>query len=73
MRPIFSGATDRKMKSWKPLETSILKPQISVVGAGVHKRILVKSLKKKSLHPVRQEAGFEQTRSVTPTELPFKE
>ena len=72
---IFSGATGRKMKSRKPLETGLLNPQIS--EGGIHKENLEQSLKKKKkkkkLQPARQEAGPQQTRSVTLTEMPFKE
>lgn len=69
---IFSGAIGRKMKSWKPLETGLLNPQIS--EGGIHKENLGQSLKKKKRpQPARQEAGPQQTRSVTLTEMPFKE
>lgn len=64
------------MKSWKPPETGNLKHkhQISVSDSGVYKSNLESSLKKKkSLQPAIQEAGFEQTKSVTPTELSLKE
>ena len=39
---IFSGATGRKMKSRKPLETGLLNPQIS--EGGIHKENLEQSL-----------------------------
>lgn len=68
---IVLGATGRKMKSWKPLETGLLHPQIS--EGGIHKGNLEQSLKKKKrLQPARQEAGPQQTRSVTLTEMPFR-
>ena len=39
---IVLGATGRKMKSWKPLETGLLHPQIS--EGGIHKGNLEQSL-----------------------------
>lgn len=75
--PIVWGLFLQEQQIWRwnhgsHLETNTLKPQISVVEGGVQKRILERSLKK-SLHSVRHEVGFEWTRSVTPTELPFNE
>lgn len=57
---IVLGATGRKMKSWKPLETGLLHPQIS--EGGIHKGNLEQSLKKKRLQPARQEAGPQKNK-----------
>ena len=68
---IVLGATGRKMKSWKPLETGLLHPQIS--EGGIHKGNLEQSLKKKkgcNLLDNRQD--LKKTRSVTLTEMPFR-